>query len=470
MVTATQPKALSTIQQCLPTFQELVPAQVIRDLARVARAPHRVYERVFTPVVLVWCLVFQRLNADHSCDAVVSHIGSTALDHLDDRHGAPPSQRMRSASSSAFCQAREVLPLDILKGALRQTAHQIQHAAGESALWLGHRVALLDGTTLTLYPSDALVAHYGQHANQRGATYWVVMRVTAAFCLLTGSLLGVAEGSLRQSEQVLVRTVLAHLHAASVCVGDQNFGVFSVVQAARHHAVFVLLRLTAARARALTTCSLHAGLDIPVVWTPSSRDHCDATMSTAPIAGRLLSVRVQRDGFRPADLYLFTTLLDKTRYTLDALCLLYGQRWHVELDLRYVKDTLDMGLLYAKSVDTVRKELYAGLIAYNLIRAWMRQAAQRAGLTPLALSFTQCWRRVRDTLLYLRPADTRHDIRLDIQRLLSRLATCLLQKRPRFRIEPRAVRNRRAPYPPLKGSRAVARQRTLEQLQAPAKS
>ena len=44
----------------------------------------------------------------------------------DDRHGAPPSQRIRSASNSAFCQARGVLPLDILKAALRQTARHIQ--------------------------------------------------------------------------------------------------------------------------------------------------------------------------------------------------------------------------------------------------------------------------------------------------------------------------------------------------------
>ena len=199
MVTATQPKALSTIQQCLPTFQELVPAQVIRDLARVARAPHRVYERVFTPVVLVWCLVFQRLNADHSCDAVVSYVHSRAIDHLDDRHCAPLSQRLRSENSAAFCQARKSLPLTVLQGVLHQSAHAIQHAAGDSALWLGHPVALLDGSTITLYPFGDLVKEYGQHANQHGSTYWVEMRVTAAFCLRTGVLLDLAEGSLHQS-------------------------------------------------------------------------------------------------------------------------------------------------------------------------------------------------------------------------------------------------------------------------------
>jgi len=95
-----------------------------------------------------------------------------------------------------------------------------------------------------------------------------------------------------------------------------------------------------------------------------------------------------RDGFRPVSLYLFTTLLDKERYSLASLVELYGFRYHVEFDLRYVKSTLDMDLLSGKSVDIVKKELYAGLLAYNLIRGFMARAAKEANTTVLALSFT----------------------------------------------------------------------------------
>ncbi len=470
MVTNSQPKAKPNIQQILPTFQEMLPAQFIRDLAKAAYSPKGFYERLFTPLIVVWCLVFQRLNEDHSCDAVVSHVGSKAVDHLDDRHQEPPSQRMRSESTSGFCQARQALPLEVLEEALRHTARQIQEMAGESALWLGHPVALLDGTTILLYPSKDLVEHYGQHSNQHGTTYWVLVRLTAAFCLLTGALLDLAEGSLLRSEQFLARSVLAHLPQGSVCVGDQNFGVFSVAQAARHHSLFALLRLTADRARALAKGSLHCGLDRLVTWSPSARDQCDPAMSLAPIEGRFIYVRLQREGFRPVDLYFFTTLLDETGYLVEDLLRLYGYRWHVELDLRYVKSILDMGLLYAKSVDTVRKELYGGFIAYNLIRAYMSQAAQRVGLTPLALSFTKCWRRIRDTLLHLHPADSIYYLCLELERLLSRLAKCLLPERKRFRIEPRAVRKRKMQYPPLKGSRDAARLRTLLKLRRPLKT
>jgi len=470
MVTASQPEAKPSIQQLLPIFQEMVPAQVVRVLAKTAYSPKRFYERLFTPLVTVWCLVFQRLNEDHTCDAVVSHVGSGAVDHLDDRHSEPPSKRMQSENTSGFCQARKRLPLDVLKGVLSYAARFIQGMAGEKAYWLGHPVSLLDGSTICLYPEGDLVKHYGQHSNQLGPCYWVEMRVAVAFCLFTGALLAVAEGSLHMSEQLLAQAILAHLVAGSVVVGDQNFGVFSVAQAARHHGVFPLFRLTVSRARALAKCSLHWGMDMLVAWSPSEDDQCSPNMSKAPIMGRLIYVHLERNGFRPVDLYFFTTLLDQTLYTVDELLKLYGKRWHVELDLLYVKDILDMGLLYAKSVDTARKELYAGLIAYNLIRAYMSQAAQRAGLTPLLLCFTKCWRRIRDTLSRLRPTDTPEYVREECERLLSHLAKCILPERKRFRIEPRAVRRHRMVYPPLKGSRDAARQRTLQLLQIPSKS
>ena len=71
---------------------------------------------------------------------------------------------------------------------------------------------------------------------------------------------------------------------------------------------------------------------------------------------------------------------------------------------------------------------------------------------------------MRDTVLAWRPGATRV-----VQRLVTRLAKLTLPKRPRFRIEPRAVRRRPAVYPNLKGSRADARLRLIEQLKEPMK-
>lgn len=453
--------------ELLPVFSELLPAKVIRRLVKASG--RRFYERLFTPLIMAWGFIYQRLNSDHTCDAVLSHISSGAVDHLDDRHAKSISQRIRSQSTGAYCKGRQRLPLSVLQGALHYTAQVIPQLLDAGGRWLGHPVGLFDGTTFLLRPEPELVEHYGRHKSRYGETYWALMRATVAFCLFTGAVLGVAEGSMHSSEQALAAILLAQAQAGSVYVGDRNFGVFSVAQAACHYGVWVLLRLTRLRGPAVAGRKLRSGEDIRVSWKPSPRDQLHPHMSAEPIEGRLIYVRLERLGFRPVDLYLFTTLLDAELYTLEKLVELYGLRWHAELNLRYVKDTLDMALLTGKSVDMIRKELHAGLLAYNLIRGYMALAAQQANLSPLVLSFTRCWRRVRDMLLTLRPTDLPQHVVQAAQRLFDRLARCKLPKRPRFRIEPRAVRRRPAVYPTLKGSRSEARQRVLEQLQAPMK-
>jgi len=428
-----------------------LPVSVIRELVRSSK--RRFYERLFTPLLMVWCLVFQRLNHDHTCDAALSYVASGAADHLDRNHPRPLSQRIHSESTAAYCKGRQRLPLSVLKGALAHTARVLGRWLGAERLWLGHRVCLMDGTTFLLRPESALVQHYGRHRGGGKETYWVVMRAVVAFDLHSGAVISAAEGSLHRSEQALAAELLAQASCGDVYVGDRNFGVFSVLQAARHYKAKVLVRLTRQRARALHRGKMHSGADISLSWSPSSKDQQHSGMSSAPIDGRLIFVRLERKGFRPVELYLFTTLLDAERYTVAELVELYGFRWHVELNLRHLKSTLEMDLLTSKSVEMVRKELWSGLLAYNIIRGYMLQAARRAGVSPLTLSFTRCWRRVRDMLFTRRSTDSAERLRTMVERLLTRLAKCVLPDRPRFRVEPRAVRRKPNVYPNLKGSR-----------------
>lgn len=183
-----------------------------------------------------------------------------------------------------------------------------------------------------------------------------------------------------------------------------------------------------------------------------------------PITGRLIYLSIQRDGFRPIELYLFTTLLDENLYTIENLAELYSLRWHAELNLRYLKATLSMKQLNVKSVDMARKELLATLLAYNIVRAYMTKVALEKGVSPLTLSFTTCLRRIHILFLLKSFSIYSSDIELIIPLVLGTLVECKLPKRKRFRIEPRALRRLPATYPNLKGSRALARQKLIEQL------
>jgi hypothetical protein len=71
------------------------------------------------------------------------------------------------------------------------------------------------------------------------------------------------------------------------------------------------------------------------------------------------------------------------------MCLaeLYRARWNAELDLRSLKQTLQMDVLRCKTPELVRKEIWTHLLAYNLIRTIMAQAAITHHIAPRSISF-----------------------------------------------------------------------------------
>lgn len=89
---------------------------------------------------------------------------------------------------------------------------------------------------------------------------------------------------------------------------------------------------------------------------------------------RVIKYYIPSPGFRTSSVILATTLLDSKVYPPTEIMRLYGQRWQVELDLRHLKTTLDMDILRGKTLEIVRKEIYAHLLAYNLLRTVMWEA------------------------------------------------------------------------------------------------
>ena len=62
-------------------------------------------------------------------------------------------------------------------------------------------------------------------------------------------------------------------------------------------------------------------------------------------------------------------------------------RWNQELDLRDTKVTLQMDVLRGQTPELVRKEIWTHILACNLIRTVMAQAASRHGILPRTISF-----------------------------------------------------------------------------------
>jgi hypothetical protein len=169
---------------------------------------------------------------------------------------------------------------------------------------------------------------------------------------------------------------------------------------------------------------------------------------------RELRVRVQDPTKRVRSLVVVTTLRDAKAYPAGELGGLFRQRWHAELDLRSLKTNMRMEMLRTKSPEMVRKEIGMHLLAYNLIRGIMAEAARAERLRPRSLSFMGALHTVRafEAVHLYDPAR----IEEDLPRLLPLIAQKRVGNRP-DRYEPRAVKRRPKPHPLLRMTRKKAK-------------
>lgn len=456
---------LDSIRQIMPFFSQYLSRSTLKGHLE-QEGQGGLYWRALTPMVVLWGFIYQRLG-EQTCDAYVAYLHAGGADKLDaeDPHQQPLSQRLHSVSNSAYAQGRKRLLLAIIEKARDVIQQQIADCLGEEGRWKGHYVRLLDGTTFRLRPYGDLVQTYGQSSNQRGTGYWVMVRAIAAFDLFSQAAVGLVEGAQSRSEAHMVGELLQQESQQEVIyVGDRNFGIYATVQAIQAAKQACLFRLKANRAQALLKrnklAALPPGQSVPVHWQPTRHDHPYEDLPALAVAGRLLYVHLHKAGFRPLELYLFTTLLDEESYPLLDLVVLYGQRWQVEVDLRHVKTTMHMREFAVQSAALFRKELSAGFLAYNLTCALMTMAATRHDLTPIQLSFSSCLHRVNAWLFCGLP-DWLEPNALE-EHLLSQLARCTLPTQPnKAPFEPRKVRSKPRPYPPLRGNRDDARLQLL---------
>jgi hypothetical protein len=448
--------ANSTVAACkadiMALFQQLLPLDVVWAALKLAKV--RENNRVYSSGVVVWLMICQRLQAQGTLESAVLEL----LGGLPDSFWPYPCKRLEEAvkeggrkllskQTGAYNKARQELSLPVVEQCcdhvFRQLIEQAELAPER------RRAFFFDGTTVRMPHCEELVAAYPPTTNQHGASHWPLLRLLVAHDLYTGLALrpqwGPAYGSVAVSEQGLLEQLIHRLPNQAIIVGDANFGVFSVAYAADQRSHPVVLRLTVARAQSLARGPLQDGTDRRIQWKPTREDrqsHPQLPID-AVVSGRLIVRQVQpSNGAEAFLLALFTTLEDSPASVVE----LYGKRWNIEVDLRSLKGTLRLEELTCTTVEMVAKEIDVAMLAYNLVRAVIYQTAQKAGLEPRLLSFTQ----VRNVLQVFVPriaaAPDERTARKLSEDMLYYLSQCKLPQRKRASY-PRGVWPKPKSYP-----------------------
>lgn len=385
----------------LALFQEIVASSFVEHCCDEASA--RFNNSVYTPLVVMWLMLWQRLHGAAPLEAAVLDL----LQELPACFWPNPCKRIRdwkqsgkplSGHSAAYNQARQKLPLPVVEQSCDRIFDQLIARMGLNGGALSRRAFLLDGTSMRTAYSPALAKQFPPGSNQHGNSHWPVVRVLVAHDLQTGLAMrpewGPMYGRDAVSEQQLLETAIGRLPKGAVIVGDINFGVFSVSWATAQQDYAVALRLSTARAGRLAGEALQDGMDRQATWKPSAYErkaHPDLP-AEACVRGRLIVRRVQpENGNASMLLALFTTLPEPAEEILK----LYAQRWRIETDLRTLKSQLRLEQLSCATPEMVAKEIEMGIAAYNLVRAVIAVAAEQRGVPPRNYGFTRAMRIVQ---------------------------------------------------------------------------
>lgn len=438
----------AAVQQIKADVAQFLGPQFIRAVCDTVGHVWR--ERILDPATTVHLFVLQVLHANTAC-AHVPRLGAV------------------DCTGEAYCQARQRLPLRVLRYLVRALN---QHLGASTMLdegrWHGHRTFLVDGSGVSMPDTPELQEHFGQPGAQAPGCGFPVMHVLALFHATTGFLLNVASAPLRTHDMSRVGQVHPDLEAGDILIGDRGFcsfvhlallaarGVFGVFRV--HQKQIVDFRPHRRRAsrhsrrrgeRGLPTSRwlkrLGRNDQLVEYAKPKQRPTwlTDQAFAALPdnIVVREMRYTITERGRRTRVITLATTLLDPKRYPAADLATLYGQRWQIETNFRHLKQTLRMDVLRCQTVEGVTKELTMYALVYNLVRLVMLEAAQRQGVPVERVSFV-------DAVRWL--ADAAHGA--------ANLKLRLLSDRP-GRFEPRAIKRRPKEYNLLNQPRDILRKR-----------
>jgi len=362
-------------------------------------------------------------------------------------------QKPCSPDTSSYCQARGRLLEQVLVDLTAETGRELHRQASPEWLWKGRNVEIVDGSTATMDDTEANQAEYPQSRNQKKGLGFPILRFVVLLSLATGTVLECAIGSCRgkkTGEQSLFRELGESLKAGDILLGDRLYDCYRDIVASTVRGIDVVFGMKQSR-----KCDFRRGRklgpnDHVVTWTKprydASRYDSRAQWEDLPAEIKIREVRVtvRRRGYRTRVITAVTSLLDAEQYSANDITDLFAERWHCELDLRSIKRALGMHHLSSRSPQMVRKELWLHLLAYNLVRVRMAQAAVLHGRTPRRLSFTAATKLIHHFAPYLSTRTGKEQDRIEAQ-LLAAIARSTVDHRP-GRQEPRAVKKRQQKY------------------------
>lgn len=284
-----------------------------------------------------------------------------------------------SLNTASLNTAKHNFPLQVMISSFKST----QVKGEDVKYWNGHRVFIVDGTTLLTQDKKELREHF-MPDNVKNEGVLPIVKLEGMIDFFSGTLVDVAIDNYRSSESRMLKTMYDNIPVGTIVLGDDlysSYGHFTYASSRNTHII---------------ACGKHKRNDFlkkkisnneELVEWRIRQQHRPLWFNEEDNLPSNITVRKIRylDPKSSKEKVIYTTLLDHIKYNILDIIALYERRWDIELCFRDIKVELDLEYLRGHSVDMVLKEIYSHLIVYNIINIIIYSAfkSERAVFSPL---------------------------------------------------------------------------------------
>lgn len=414
---------------------------------------------IYSTAVMIWSFLGQVLRdgKEASCQSAVARVVS----HCQQQGAAVPT-----ADTGDYCRARAKLSEAALHDLTREIADEMEQQADARWLWEGMHAKLIDGFTFSMPDTPDNQREYPQQKAQKPGVGFPIARVATIVSLATACMTDAAIGPYRgkqTGEPALLRSILSAFQSGDLAVADRYYCSFMMIALLLDQGTQVCARMHQRRHTDFRRGRRLGKYDHVIVWTRPQRPTWmdEDTYAKIPPTLELREIRynIVEKGRRTQTLTIVTTLTDAGKYPKEKIAALYGFRWNVELDIRSIKQSLNLGFVRCKSPEMVRREFWTTFLGYNLVRTTAAGAALLFDKQPRQISFTSACQYILSSWM-LSSCNVIRNIEEHILQLLEQISACEVANRP-GRLEPRVLKRRRHGYKLMQQPRRVLRQELL---------
>lgn len=382
---------------------------------------------------VVWLVIALALFRHQSISEVV--------DNLD---LAMPDASETFVTKSAVTQARERLGIEPLKWLFQTSARAWSSDTAEQYRFRGLNLLAVDGTTLRTPDSPENRAHFGAQKYKKNtvASYPQVRGVTVT-SVPTHLVVDARFGPYKTSEVEHAMALIPGIADDTLTVFDKAFLSADILIGLSTHGKN---RHFLIPAKSNTKWTVLEGNDNDALVRMEVSAHARKLNPSLPKYWQARAIRTIDAAGHVST--LLTSLTDRQQFPAAELVACYARRWQVETSYLEIKHSM-MGTkhtLRSRTTQGIEQEIWGLLIAYNLLRAEIAEAALDANCEPTDISFIRAFHTFQYELHWLAITRAQGKMPALLQRLRSGLVLLHDPPRPNRKFD-RTVKSKPQRYP-----------------------